>query len=83
MMAPVSSPTADIAQTYLRFAAHEATGRSRVYADLARRVSRDERCLGFLATLPAEKRQPNLLFGAVRLVGGPITGWSDLTAALA
>ncbi|MCO1658919.1 DUF2332 domain-containing protein [Pseudonocardia humida] len=78
----MSSPTDGIARTYRRFAAAEAAGRSPVYAELARRISGDERCLAFLAALPAEKRQPNLLFGAVRLVGGPITGWRDFAATL-
>lgn len=33
--------------------------------------------LGFLAELPSAKRQPNLLFGAVQYLSGPITGWPD------
>lgn len=80
---PVSPTTGEIAATYARFATVEATGRSRIYADIARRISRDERCLGFLAALPAAKRQPNLLFGAVQLVTGRITGWAGFAAGLA
>jgi hypothetical protein len=82
-MVPVPTSTGEIAAAYQRFATVEASGRSRIYADIARRVSRDERCLSFLAALPAAKRQPNLLFGAVQLVAGPITGWAGFAAALA
>jgi hypothetical protein len=37
---------------------------------LARHVSRCDRLLGFLGDLPADRRQPNLLFAAVRQVAG-------------
>ena len=83
MMTSVSSTTDAIAESYRRFASVEAAGRSWIYADIARRISRDERCLGFLATLPAEKRQPNLLFAAVQLCGGRITGWDRFRSVLA
>jgi hypothetical protein len=73
----------DVAAAYRRFAAVEAQDRSPVYADLARRVADDRRCLDFLAALPPGKRQPNLLFAAARVVGGPLTGWPDLRSALA
>ncbi len=74
---------AAIAEAYRRFATVEAAGRSRIYADLARRVARDERCLAFLAALPPAKRQPNLLFAAVQLLCGRLTGWNAFVAALA
>jgi hypothetical protein len=35
-------------------------------------VSRDAEVLSLLGTLPPVKRQPNLLFGVVRLLGGPV-----------
>jgi Uncharacterized protein conserved in bacteria (DUF2332) len=75
--------TSPIAAAYRRFATEEAAGRSRIYADIARRISGDERTLAFLAALPPGKRQPNLLFGAVQLVGGRLTGWDRFTAVLA
>lgn len=78
-MSPV---TAAIAATYQRFSRVEAAGRSWVYADLARRISRDQRCLNFLAALPADKRQPNLLFGAVQLLGGPTANWNGFRSVL-
>jgi hypothetical protein len=43
-----------------------------VYERLADAVSRDNEILALLAALPPSKRQPNLLFGVVRLLGGPV-----------
>ncbi|MFD3484996.1 DUF2332 domain-containing protein [Streptomyces sp. NPDC058665] len=54
------------AENYRRFAAHEAAGRSPAYETLALAVASDPDVLGFLGTLPANKRQPNLLFAAAR-----------------
>ncbi|HEY1625870.1 MAG TPA: DUF2332 domain-containing protein [Streptosporangiaceae bacterium] len=48
---------------YLRFA-EEAMGRSPAYVRLANAVAGDPAILSFLDTLPWEKSQPNLLFGA-------------------
>jgi len=48
---------------YLSFA-EEAASRSAAYAALAQAVAEDPVILSFLATLPREKSQPNLLFGA-------------------
>lgn len=56
---------------YRRFADGEARGRSAIYEDWARGVAADERLLGLLGELPRPTRQPNLLFGASRLVGAP------------
>ncbi|MFR9775039.1 DUF2332 domain-containing protein [Micromonospora sp. MS34] len=61
--------TADV---YARFAAREARGASPAYERLARAVSRDHALLALLDALPPAKRQPNLLFGVVRLLGGPV-----------
>ena len=62
--------TASAAENYLAFA-EEARTRSPAYQALAAGVAEDPVILGFLASLPPEKRQPNLLFAAARyLVGG-------------
>lgn len=63
--------------TYAEFAAREAHTESPTYERLSRAVSRDDRLLALLDTLPEPKRQPNLLFAVVRLLGGPLddTGW--------
>ena len=49
----------------------EAHGRSAAYEALACGGRRDADIVGFVASLPAAKRQPNLLFAAARyLLGG-------------
>lgn len=61
-----------IAASYADFAAREARGVSPIYERLSFAVSRDDELLALLGTLPESKRQPNLLFGVVRLLGGPV-----------
>jgi hypothetical protein len=61
-----------VAEMYAEFAAGEARGVSPVYERLSLAVSRDQDLLGLLEALPSNKRQPNLLFGVVRLLGGPV-----------
>ncbi|MEV0643823.1 DUF2332 domain-containing protein [Phytomonospora sp. NPDC050363] len=60
------------AELYAEFAVREARGISPTYAALAHAVSEDSHLLAFLAALPEAKRQPNLLFGVVRFLGGPV-----------
>ncbi len=60
------------AATYAEFAAREARGVSPIYERLSIAVSRDDEILALLGTLPAAKRRPNLLFGVVRFLGGPV-----------
>jgi hypothetical protein len=60
------------ARTYADFAAREARGVSPAYERLSLAVSGDREVLALLDTLPPGKRQPNLLFGVVRLLGGPV-----------
>src|SRR5262245_7990776 len=57
---------------YAEFALHEARGVSPSYERLALAVSRDDEVLALLHALPPAKRQPNLLFAVVRLLGGPV-----------
>lgn len=59
------------AERYERFAHAEAANESATYAALALGVAGDPELLGKLDALPPIKRQPNLLFGAVRYLGGP------------
>ncbi len=69
---------------YAEFAAREAYGVSPVYERLSYAVSRDEEMLALLAVLPPTKRPPNLLFGIVRLLGGPVedpAAFHDYTVA--
>src|SRR6516225_10896543 len=58
-------PRRSIAENY-RVWGREAHGRSPAYESLAASVADDDLVLGFLASLPPGKRQPNLLFAAAR-----------------
>ncbi len=62
------------AHTYAEFAAREAQGVSPAYERLSLAVSGDDEVLALLDRLPPAKRQPNLLFGVVRFLGGPVEG---------
>jgi hypothetical protein len=61
-----------LATTYADFAVREARGVSPVYERLSAAVSLDDEVLALLSTLPPNKRQPNLLFSVVRLLGGAV-----------
>ncbi|GAA2691839.1 DUF2332 domain-containing protein [Actinoplanes palleronii] len=69
-----------VADVYLEFAEREARGVSDAYERLAYHVASDADLLDRLAELPAPKRQPNLLFAVVRLLGGPVTDAADFRA---
>jgi hypothetical protein len=66
-----------IAATYAEFGAREARGESPAYERLSRAVAGDDELLALLTRLPPAKRQPNLLYAVVRLLGGPV---ADVTA---
>jgi len=61
------------AEDYARFAGQEARGVSPAYERLAAAVARDGALIALIDTLPPRRRQPNLLFSVVRLLGGPVT----------
>jgi hypothetical protein len=71
-----------LATRYRRFAEEEARGRSPRYESFARGVAGDAEVLDFLASLPDEKRQPNLLLAAVRHLHGVAADWPRFRAAL-
>ena len=71
-----------IAARYRRFAADEAHGRSPLYEAIALGAAGDEAVLRFLADLPAEKQQPNLLLAALRHVCGTPCDWPAFRAQL-
>jgi hypothetical protein len=61
-----------VAQSYRVFARREARGRSAAYEALAESVADDSAVVGFIASLPPGKRQPQLMFAAARyLLGAP------------
>ncbi|MER5337262.1 DUF2332 domain-containing protein [Micromonospora sp. NPDC002717] len=73
-----------IVESYVEFGTREARGVSPTYERLALAASRDEELLALVGTLPPAKRQPNLLFGVVRLLGGPVddpAAFHDFTLA--
>lgn len=59
---------ARLAARYRRFAADEAQGVSPIYERLTQDVADSPAILGFLMSLPARRRQPNLLLGAATLM---------------
>ena len=61
---------APIRDPYRHFAEHEARGISPLYEELALGVAESEAALRFVASLPPAKRQPNLVFAAVRRLYG-------------
>ncbi|MEU8077943.1 DUF2332 domain-containing protein [Catellatospora citrea] len=72
------------ASRYTDFALREARGVSPTYERLSLAIAADEQILALLATVPEPKRQPNLLFGVVRLLGGPVddpAAFHDFTLA--
>jgi hypothetical protein len=72
------------ADWFTRFAAGEARGASPSYERLALAVAGDDELLRLLDAVPQPKRQPNLLFGVVRLLGGPVhdpAAFRDFTTA--
>lgn len=73
---------ARIGKAYRRFAEAEAHGQSPLYEALAGHIADDAQVLGFLATLPPAKRQPNLLFAAVRHLFGVAPGWEAFRAGV-
>ena len=59
-----------IAKRYRAFAIDEARGASEVYETLALGIAASPEILDFIASLPADRRQPNLFLAAVRHVCG-------------
>ena len=65
-----------------RFAGNEAHGHSPLYEAFAYGVAEDPTVMTFLAALPEDKQQPNLLFAAVRHVAGTALDWPACRAGL-
>jgi hypothetical protein len=74
--------TEAIARRFRRFAETEASGRSPLYETLCLGVAADPEILNFLADLPDDKQQPNLLLAAVRFVCGVQASPEQFRAAL-
>lgn len=73
-----------VRERYARFATEEAPGRSAVYAAWAQGVAEDAEVRGILSRLPAEHRQPPLVFAVTRMLGapvGPYRPWREFVLA--
>ena len=82
-VAAVGGAEEEIAARWGGFAEHFASVGAHAYARIARGLAEDEQVVGLLAQLPAgNKRQPNLLLGAVRYLGGPVQGWAGFRGFL-
>ena len=73
---------ADTATAYRRFATNEARGNSPIYEAICLRIADDDAVLSLIATLPAAKRQPNLVLGAARYLDAPSDDASSFAAWL-
>lgn len=73
----MTDASADVAARYERFARDEARGRSALYAEWASGVVADERVRGILARIPANRRQPPLVFAVARLLGAPEAAYPE------
>ena len=71
----------DMVTEYLDFATY-AAGDSPCFEEWARGVAEDEEVLAWLGTLPALKRQPNLVFAAARWHGAPAPASYDALRAV-
>ena len=69
---------ARVSSAYFRFAEDEVRDKSPLYCELLRGVAADREAIGFLLTLPREKRQPNLFLAATRRLFGTPAGWDQL-----
>lgn len=65
-----------VAQRYERFA-REAAGRSAVYAEWASGVAGDPEAARILDRIPANRRQPPLVFAVTRMLGAPLGGYAQ------
>jgi len=63
---------------YRAFADSEAKGSSALYEAFARAIAGSDEVLSFVATLPADRQQPNLLMAAIRHLYGVPTNVDHL-----
>lgn len=65
---------AAVVERYARFAREEAPGRSELYAQWAAGVAAAPELATILAGIPADRRQPPLVFAVTRMLGAPEDG---------
>jgi hypothetical protein len=82
-MARASADLKRISERYRAFAIDEARGVSEIYEALALGIAAAPEILDFIASVPADRRQPNLFLAAVRSVcGGVPENTTHLTSLL-
>ncbi|WP_019180223.1 DUF2332 domain-containing protein [Microbacterium yannicii] len=69
-----ATDAAAVVDRYARFAHDEAPGRSALYAEWAAGVAADSALADILAAIPADRRQPPLVFAVTRMLGAPEAG---------
>ncbi len=72
-----------VAERYARFAATEAPGRSEIYRQWAAGVAADADVQAVLARIPANRRQPPLVFAVTRLLGSGEPSFAELALVAA
>jgi hypothetical protein len=77
-----AEPELSTAENYRRFARSEVARKSPLYAELCEGVAADAELLAFLDRRPPQKRQPNLLLAAVRLLFGVPPDYASFRAAV-
>ncbi|WP_022891910.1 DUF2332 domain-containing protein [Agromyces subbeticus] len=82
-MSTSTDASAPTAERYRAFAEVEAHGMSATYEAWAAGVAADATALALIDELPPQKRQPNLVFSAARLLGAPIGDYPVFAAWLA
>lgn len=72
--------TTAVAERFARFARDEAPGRSGLYGAWAQSIAEDRGLAEALVAVPANRRQPPLIFAVMRLLGAPeddLGAWRD------
>ncbi len=78
----ISDDVRATAERYRTFATVEVRGRAPLYEELCLGVADDADILALLVTLPAQKRQPNLLLGSVRYLYGTASGYRSFRSLI-
>jgi hypothetical protein len=81
-MALASAELHRISERYRAFAVDEARGVSEAYETLALGIAASPEILDFIASVPADRRQPNLFLAAVRQVCGVPENMTHLKSSL-
>lgn len=79
---PFGAAVAEVQERYARFARDEAPGRSALYEEWAAGIAVNAEKAAILARIPAQRRQPPLVFAITRLLGAPLAGFPEWSSWL-